>query len=119
MRDHVNIIGDTLFLKLSKFASDMFSCCRYDVICFHVAGMTSWRDAMAGSWFIQTLCEVLMEKGAMWNLMDMLLEVNNKIAFKQGRVDENTIAKQMSNLCDNTLRKQLRFFSQGPTSWKH
>ena len=73
--------------------------------------MTSWRDTEDGSWFIQTLCEVLRGSGHAWNLMDMLLEVNNKIAFKQGRLDETTIAKQMSNLCDNTLRKQMRFVS--------
>ncbi|XP_062864588.1 caspase-3a isoform X2 [Trichomycterus rosablanca] len=44
-------------------------------------GYYSWRNTMTGSWFIQSLCEMLAEHGRELELMHILARVNHKVAY--------------------------------------
>ncbi|RZF45855.1 hypothetical protein LSTR_LSTR010811 [Laodelphax striatellus] len=43
-------------------------------------GHYSWRNPEKGTWFIQSLCEVLEEEGTKSSLQDILLEVSRRVA---------------------------------------
>lgn len=44
-------------------------------------GFYSWRNPQSGTWFIQSLCEVLDEEGAKLDLSTLLLKVSRKVAL--------------------------------------
>lgn len=52
-------------------------------ICYikYNAGFKAWRYP-DGTWFIQSLCQVLETKGEEWHILDILTVVNNKVAFE-------------------------------------
>lgn len=45
-----------------------------------IPGYVSWRDQKDGSWFVSTLVNVFMEMAATEHLLDMLTEVNRRVA---------------------------------------
>lgn len=45
-----------------------------------IPGYYSWRNAMYGAWFIKAFCDVLTEQAASEHVMDMLVEVNRRVA---------------------------------------
>ncbi|XP_054634326.1 caspase-3-like [Dunckerocampus dactyliophorus] len=45
-------------------------------------GYYSWRNTMTGSWFIQTLCEVLTKYGKELELHHVMIRVNHKVALE-------------------------------------
>ncbi|XP_049576773.1 caspase-3a [Syngnathus scovelli] len=45
-------------------------------------GYYSWRNTMTGSWFIQSLCEMLTEHGRSLELLHVLTRVNRKVALE-------------------------------------
>lgn len=46
------------------------------------AGYVSFRNMFSGSWFIQSLCEMLKKYGKKYELMQILTRVNHKVAFE-------------------------------------
>ncbi|XP_040189963.1 caspase-3-like isoform X2 [Rana temporaria] len=45
-------------------------------------GYVSFRNTFSGSWFIQSLCEMLKKYGKKYELMQILTRVNHKVAFE-------------------------------------
>ncbi|XP_072113827.1 caspase-3b isoform X1 [Mobula birostris] len=56
-------------------------------------GYYSWRNTANGSWFIQSLCDVLDNYGKKLELMQLLTRVNHKVALE---FESNTDAKHTS-----------------------
>ncbi|XP_078615877.1 caspase-3-like isoform X1 [Branchiostoma floridae x Branchiostoma japonicum] len=73
-----------------------------------VPGFVSWRNSMAGSWFIQALTEVLTQYAPEEDLLSMLTIVNDKVATRFQSAGKN---KQMPAPV-TMLRKKL-FFNPG------
>lgn len=46
------------------------------------AGYYSWRNTMTGSWFVQSLCEMLSAHGHALELLHILTRVNHKVALE-------------------------------------
>ncbi|KTG29915.1 hypothetical protein cypCar_00006836 [Cyprinus carpio] len=46
-----------------------------------VSGYYSWRNTMTGSWFIQSLCEMIAKYGKELELMQIMTRVNHKVAL--------------------------------------
>lgn len=46
-----------------------------------VPGYYSWRNTMTGSWFIQSLCEMIAKYGKELELMQIMTRVNHKVAL--------------------------------------
>ncbi|XP_033870423.3 caspase-3-like [Acipenser ruthenus] len=47
-----------------------------------VSGYYSWRNTVSGSWFIQSLCDMLSKYGRELELMQILTRVNHKVALE-------------------------------------
>ncbi|XP_075045587.1 caspase-3-like [Mixophyes fleayi] len=45
-------------------------------------GYFAWRNSVDGSWFIQSLCKVLLEHGNKLELLQILTQVNHKVAIE-------------------------------------
>ncbi len=58
-----------------------------------VAGHYSWRNSTNGSWFIQSLCQVLDEHGKQLEIMQLLTAVNRRVAYYY---ESNTNDPEMS-----------------------
>lgn len=48
---------------------------------FPLSGYYSWRNTMTGSWFIQSLCEMMSKYGNELELMQIMTRVNHKVAL--------------------------------------
>ncbi|XP_074656845.1 uncharacterized protein LOC141910044 [Tubulanus polymorphus] len=72
-----------------------------------IPGYVAWRNEEEGSWYIQTLCEVLKERSRSLDLVKMLTLVGDKVAAKVNK-KENNEYKQMPCVV-TTLRKDLYF----------
>nr|7JL7_C Chain C, Caspase 3, apoptosis-related cysteine protease a [Danio rerio]7JL7_D Chain D, Caspase 3, apoptosis-related cysteine protease a [Danio rerio] len=46
-----------------------------------VPGYYSWRTTMTGSWFIQSLCEMMTKYGSELELLQIMTRVNHKVAL--------------------------------------
>lgn len=46
-----------------------------------VPGYYSWRNTMTGSWFIQSLCEMMTKYGSELELLQIMTRVNHKVAL--------------------------------------
>lgn len=55
-----------------------------DFLCHYSTppGYVAFRNIFDGSWFIQSLCEMLKKYGKKYELMQILTRVNHKVAFK-------------------------------------
>jgi len=71
-----------------------------------IPGYVSWRNPKNGSWFISALVSVVLEMGEKEHLMDMLTEVNRRVAeeFKSSLGKSKQIPGPVS-----MLRKRLYF----------
>ncbi len=75
------------------------------------AGYYSWRSTSDGSWFMQSLCEMLQQYGGKLELMQIMTRVSNRVAqhFESaGRKPELSGKKQMPCIV-LMLRKELYF----------
>lgn len=72
-------------------------------------GYVSWRDTQAGSWYVETLDQVLEEYATADDLVTMLMMVNNEVSQNSAK----GLYKQMPGSF-NFLRKLLYFQAQGP-----
>ena len=75
-----------------------------------VEGYVSWRNSVYGSWYVKALVEVFTEFSAREHLLDMLTEVNLRVAENQSQSGFRQIPAVV-----NQLRKQL-FFNPGQYS---
>ena len=71
-------------------------------------GHTAWTDPETGSWFISTLCQVLQETAKDTDLVQMLIEVNERVSEK---VDQKNHAPVET---PSTLSKKLYFNQPEP-----
>ncbi|XP_048872633.1 caspase-9-like [Brienomyrus brachyistius] len=81
-------------------------------------GYVSWRDKETGTWYVETLDQILAEHAATCDLVTMLTMVNNKVAQNYVKDKQSTTYKQMPFFL-SSLRKHLHFQSspQGDTPW--
>lgn len=70
-------------------------------------GFVSWRDPKAGSWFVETLDNILATNAATDDLVTILMMVNNEVSQNSAR----GLYKQMPGSF-NFLRKRLYFQTQ-------
>ncbi|XP_023690625.1 caspase-9-like isoform X3 [Paramormyrops kingsleyae] len=70
-------------------------------------GYVSWRDKETGTWYVETLDQILAENAASNDLVTMLTMVNNKVAQNSVK-DISTTYKQMPFFL-SSLRKNLYF----------
>ncbi|XP_065665079.1 caspase-8 isoform X2 [Hydra vulgaris] len=83
-------------------------------------GKVAFRDVTKGSWYIQTLCETLKNRAYDSSLLDILTELNSKMASKVDYYkvhSEYTVATQMSSIQSCTLSKKLFFKPYGVTGF--
>lgn len=67
-------------------------------------GYVSWRNSAYGSWYVKALVEAMHEHAAKEHLVDILTEVNRKVAENQSQTGFRQIPAVV-----NQLRKQLYF----------
>ncbi|MEE6460827.1 hypothetical protein FKM82_001116 [Ascaphus truei] len=72
-------------------------------------GYCSWRNAKNGSWFIQSLCEMLQQHWKTLELMQILTRVNHKIAYKYEDIKDKN--KQISCIV-SMLTKELHLANE-------
>ncbi|CAI9543546.1 unnamed protein product [Staurois parvus] len=98
--------GDTSDYGVTPYASiATTSSCKIpveaDFLCHYSTcqGYVSWRNLSYGSWFIQSLCDMLKKYGKKNDLMQILTRVNHKVAFEY----ESSHGKQRNALyCQQT-----------------
>lgn len=73
----------------------------FRIIAANISGYVSWRNAVVGSWFIQSICEVFSQHAHAEHVMDMLTMVNRKVSS----VTSSTGHKQVPEPCSRLLKK--------------
>ena len=82
------------------------------LVCYStVAGYYSWRNSEKGSWFIQTLCQVLNDYGKELEIMQLLTIVNRKVAyyFESNASEKSMSGKRQVPCIVSMLTKELYF----------
>jgi caspase 7 len=76
-----------------------------------IAGYYSWRNSQNGSWFIQSLCHVLNERGRTDELLQLLTAVNRRVAyhFESNTADPAMSGKRQIPCIVSMLTKELYF----------
>ncbi|XP_005230888.1 caspase-3 [Falco peregrinus] len=73
-------------------------------------GYYSWRNSAEGSWFIQSVCEVLKEHGRKLELMQILTRVNRRVAeYVSCSTRQDFNAKKQIPCIVSTLTKEFYF----------
>jgi hypothetical protein len=73
-----------------------------------VANYVSLRDSTNGSWFMQILCDMIEQYKSTLDLSRILNRVNNGVAGKEGRDQNNLLAKMMPT-STSQLKKDFYF----------
>lgn len=81
-------------------------------VMFCLVGYYSWRNSKEGSWFIQSLCQMLKEYAHKLEFMHILTRVNWKVAtqFESYSLDANFHAKKQVPCIVSMLTKELYFY---------
>ena len=66
--------SNSLYYKIPTWADFLIA---YSTI----PGYFSWRNTLDGSWFIQSLIEVLTSEGSTTSLLELLTKVSYKVAY--------------------------------------
>ena len=76
-----------------------------------IAGYYSWRNSANGSWFIQSLCDILNESGTKLEIMQLLTAVNRKVAyyFESNTNEPSMHGKKQIPCIVSMLTKELYF----------
>jgi hypothetical protein len=76
-----------------------------------IAGFYSWRNSANGSWFIQSLCELLNANGNKLEIMQVLTAVNRKVAYhyESNASDPSMSGKRQIPCVVTMLTKELFF----------
>ena len=69
-----------------------------------IPGYVSWRNHQDGSWFVSTVVNVFMEMAATEHIMDMLTEVNRRVAEELASGVNKQVPEPVTR-----LRKRLYF----------
>ncbi|NXE60987.1 CASP3 protein, partial [Calcarius ornatus] len=73
-------------------------------------GYYSWRNALQGSWFIQSLCEMLRKHAGKLELMQILTRVNRKVAeYESCSTQQDFNAKKQIPCIVSMLTKEFYF----------
>ena len=76
-----------------------------------VPGHYSWRNDMNGSWFIQSLCDILEKEGSELEIHQIMTKVNYRVAYEyesKSKVDQWNGMKQIPYVA-SMLTKELKF----------
>uniref|UniRef100_A0A4W5K1C0 Caspase family p10 domain-containing protein n=1 Tax=Hucho hucho TaxID=62062 RepID=A0A4W5K1C0_9TELE len=108
-------ISVSVSLCLSLFVS--ISLCVCVCVCVSISlcvGYFSHRETLNGSWYIQDLCEVLLEYGARLEITEMLTLVNRRVSLRrvENCADHNAIGKKQVPCYTSMLTKKLYFRSK-------
>lgn len=78
---------------------------------FPLSGYYSWRNTMTGSWFIQSLCEMMAKYGNELELMQIMTRVNHKVAldFESTSNSPGFDAKKQIPCIVSMLTKEMYF----------
>jgi caspase 7 len=76
-----------------------------------IAGYYSWRNSLNGSWFIQSLCNILNECGDALEIMQLLTAVNRRVAYyyESNTSDPYMHGKKQVPCIVSMLTKELYF----------
>ncbi|CAF0709543.1 unnamed protein product [Brachionus calyciflorus] len=76
-----------------------------------VSGYFSWRNSANGSWFIQSLCNILNEMGRSSEIMQILTAVNRRVAYHyESRTNDSSMnGKRQIPCIVSMLTKELYF----------
>ncbi|XP_041837961.1 caspase-3a [Melanotaenia boesemani] len=76
-------------------------------------GYYSWRNTMTGSWFIQSLCDMISKYGKELELQHIMTRVNHKVAVEFESVSNSPDfhAKKQIPCIVSMLTKEMYFFS--------
>jgi hypothetical protein len=76
-----------------------------------ISGYFSWRNSANGSWFIQSLCAVLNESGKKLEIMQLLTQVNRRVAyhFESNTNEPSMHGKKQIPCIVSMLTKELYF----------
>jgi caspase-like apoptosis-related cysteine protease len=83
-----------------------------NIASFLFSGFYSWRNTTDGSWFVQTLCSELQDKGTSVDILTLLTHVNQRVAvdFESYRPDNHRMHQKKQIPCVTTkLRRLLQF----------
>uniref|UniRef100_A0A8R1HXC2 Uncharacterized protein n=1 Tax=Caenorhabditis japonica TaxID=281687 RepID=A0A8R1HXC2_CAEJA len=69
------------------------------------AQYVSWRNSVRGSWFIQAICEIFSEHAGDMDVVELLTEVNKKVACGFQTSQGPNILKQMPELTSRLVKK--------------
>ncbi|CAI5449740.1 unnamed protein product [Caenorhabditis angaria] len=69
------------------------------------AQFVSWRNSVKGSWFIQAICEVFSRHAVDMDIVEMLTEVNKKVACGFQTSQGTMTLKQMPEMTSRLLKK--------------
>ena len=74
-------------------------------------GKVSWRNNSEGSWYLQTLCDVIEDRHEIEHVLDLVTEVNNRINDKaQAAIAAGGSGRQVQcSPSKSTLRKKFYF----------
>ncbi|CAN9510238.1 unnamed protein product [Ophioblennius macclurei] len=74
-------------------------------------GYYSWRNTMTGSWFIQSLCEMIGKHGTELELLHIMTRVNHKVAveFESSSTSPGFHAKKQIPCIVSMLTKEMYF----------
>lgn len=83
-----------------------------------ISGFYSWRNSSNGSWFIQSLCQILNEYGATLELMKLLTYVNRRVAYyyESNTNDQVMNGKRQVPSIVSMLTKEVYFKSKSSFS---
>ncbi|XP_077999705.1 caspase-7-like [Glandiceps talaboti] len=91
------------------------------LICYStVPGYYSWRNVGNGSWFIQSLCDVIDNHGDTMDVLRMMTRVCRKVAYKfESNTGDDTSSEKKQIPCIETrLTKDLYFTAKPPEQQK-
>ena len=74
-------------------------------------GFRSFRNTTKGSWFIQTMCDVIVENASKMDFLRMLTKVNAKISLRKSKtIDDLCKTKSQIGSFVSHLTKELYFY---------
>ncbi|CAG0880768.1 unnamed protein product [Darwinula stevensoni] len=78
---HLTKSVDTMVLNTTGILNLLDVCVPTQASVTLLNGYYSWRNTLNGSWFVQALCEVLLDHSHEEDLMSMMTEVARRVAF--------------------------------------
>ena len=81
------------------------------VVCSSIPGYYSWRNTAKGSWFIQSLCQILQKYGSKYDLLKNMTRVAHKtaVSFESYAKESKMDQKKQIPCITSKLTRQILF----------